>query len=97
MHLLSAQISNKDVTGARSWTNIFTNDFWGQNIRLPDSHKSYRPITVLSFRLDHEIYGLNAFGFHLTNVIIYAATCIAFYKLSKHWLSNTGTSNELAD
>jgi tetratricopeptide (TPR) repeat protein len=78
------------VTGARSWTNIFTNDFWGQNIRLPDSHKSYRPITVLSFRLDHEIYGLNAFGFHLTNVIIYAATCIAFYKLSKHWLSNTG-------
>lgn len=32
----------------------------------------YRPLTVLSFWLDRQAWGLNPFGFHLTNVILNA-------------------------
>lgn len=32
----------------------------------------YRPITELSLALDYQIWGLKAFGYHLTNILIYA-------------------------
>ena len=42
---------NADVVGPSTdlW-RIFTNDFWGKPIRDATSHKSYRPLCVLSFR-----------------------------------------------
>jgi hypothetical protein len=33
-------------------SSVFTNDFWGTKLSDPKSHKSYRPLTVLSFRAD---------------------------------------------
>lgn len=44
-----AIIKNKDVT-SKSWTDAFKNDFWGANVKSNLSHKSYRPLTILSFR-----------------------------------------------
>lgn len=44
-----AVVRNKDVYGKR-WTETFSNDFWGGNINSNISHKSYRPLTILSFR-----------------------------------------------
>ncbi|KXZ44203.1 hypothetical protein GPECTOR_71g564 [Gonium pectorale] len=46
------QVHNGDVTnnGNTLW-GLLQNDFWGQRISSPQSHKSYRPLTVLSFRL----------------------------------------------
>ena len=32
--------------------DLFSNDFWGAPMSSPASHKSYRPITVLTFRLE---------------------------------------------
>jgi hypothetical protein len=31
---------------------LWVNDFWGQNLTSEGSHKSWRPLTVLSFRLN---------------------------------------------
>jgi hypothetical protein len=45
-----ALVSNKDVTQSTSFYDIFTHDFWGSNIASNLSHKSYRPLTILSFR-----------------------------------------------
>jgi len=48
-----ALINNKDVrTGADavSLSEIFEHDFWGSQLALNTSHKSYRPLTVLTFR-----------------------------------------------
>lgn len=56
------------------------NDFWGQDIALPDSHKSYRPLTVLTYRLDHYVYGLHARGFHLTNTWLYFICCVSLFE-----------------
>jgi len=48
-----ALINNKDVqtgTDAVSLSDIFLHDFWGSRLALNTSHKSYRPLTVLTFR-----------------------------------------------
>ena len=79
------------MLGVTPLRSLFLNDFWGTDISRDDSHKSYRPLTVLSFRMDHSIYGLDPFGYHTTNVIIYVCSCIAVYAVATQWLSGTGT------
>ena len=46
---LSAITANSDVTGG-SWSDFLFNDFWGTNMNDPRSHKSYRPLTILTFK-----------------------------------------------
>ena len=52
---VAAIVNNRDVTGAgdAGWLGIWTNDFWGMAIRDRRSHKSYRPLTILTFRYDN--------------------------------------------
>ena len=58
-----AILENNDVTDEVVSSNfthylhrIFQHDFWGSNITdHATSHKSYRPLTVLTFNLDHYI------------------------------------------
>jgi len=39
----------------------------------------YRPVVSLSYKIDYMIYGLNPFGFHLTNIIINIANSILIF------------------
>jgi len=41
---------NKDVLGINSLAQMFRNDFWGTPMADIGSHKSYRPLTTLTFR-----------------------------------------------
>lgn len=41
---------NRDVTGQTPILQVLKNDFWGTAMSDPSSHKSYRPLTTLSFR-----------------------------------------------
>ena len=41
---------NKDLLPETPLSNLFINDFWGNKLDSKTSHKSYRPLTVLSFR-----------------------------------------------
>ena len=54
----------------KSWDyvdQISSRDFFhGQQIEVVYGY--YRPLTTLSYVLDYEVWGLNPFGFHLTNV-----------------------------
>ncbi|GLC66378.1 hypothetical protein PLESTF_000418100 [Pleodorina starrii] len=51
-------VYNGDVTNdANPLWGLFLNDFWGQRISSPKSHKSWRPLTVLSFRLVRQAWG----------------------------------------
>lgn len=45
-----AIVKNPDVLGQTSFWKLFQNDFWGKPMSDPKSHKSYRPLTVLTFR-----------------------------------------------
>ena len=71
---------NGDVTDAnKPLAALWRNDFWGQDIRGEGSHKSYRPLTVLTFRLNRVLAGsadkLQPWGFHATNVALHAGAC----------------------
>ncbi|XP_076857820.1 protein O-mannosyl-transferase TMTC4 isoform X2 [Brachyhypopomus gauderio] len=64
-----AIINNKDLNPANPLSNIWTNDFWGSNLSSNSSHKSYRPLTVLTFRLNYFLAGgLHPVGFHVLNI-----------------------------
>lgn len=41
----------------------------------------YRPFAYLSFFADRMIWGLNPFGFHLTNVLLHVGVSVCFYLL----------------
>src|SRR5579885_962393 len=41
----------------------------------------YRPILFISFAIDHELWGLSPFGFHLSNTIFYSFSTVLFYLL----------------
>lgn len=40
------------VNGQVPWKDAFTRDFWGTPMNEPQSHKSFRPITTLTFKLN---------------------------------------------
>jgi len=47
---LMAIVKNPDVRSESSIVELWTHDFWGQKMSSNLSHKSYRPLTVLTFR-----------------------------------------------
>ncbi len=45
-----AIINNPDVRPGSGLRNIFSNDFWGKRMADNTSHKSYRPLCILTFK-----------------------------------------------
>ena len=82
----AAIVGNQDVHGQSSVMDLFQNDFWGQDMKLVDSHKSYRPVTVLTYRINHYFGGLHPEGFHIGNVVIYALAVMAMYTFCGQWM-----------
>ena len=52
----------------------FTRDFWSLSESSGRSNY-YRPLVTVSFILDRALFGLNPWGFHLTNLLIHSANC----------------------
>ncbi|XP_022702000.1 transmembrane and TPR repeat-containing protein CG4050-like isoform X2 [Varroa jacobsoni] len=50
------------------------------------SHKSYRPLSVLTFRISYALHGLQSFGYHLANVLLHAAVSASVLRFSAQWL-----------
>uniref|UniRef100_A0AAQ5X754 dolichyl-phosphate-mannose--protein mannosyltransferase n=1 Tax=Amphiprion ocellaris TaxID=80972 RepID=A0AAQ5X754_AMPOC len=68
-----AIVNNKDLRPTAPLNNIWSNDFWGSNLSSNSSHKSYRPLTVLTFRLNYLVAGgLHPVGFHVLNIVLHA-------------------------
>ena len=63
---------NPDVRPETPLAQVFTNDFWGRPMSSNVSHKSYRPLTVLSFRANYALHGLEPLGYHAVNVALHA-------------------------
>jgi len=49
--------------GVRQVLWMFTSNYYG----------NYQPLTWITFALDHRLYGLEPWGYHLTNVLLHAA------------------------
>ncbi|XP_014219395.1 transmembrane and TPR repeat-containing protein 4 [Copidosoma floridanum] len=72
-----AIVKNEDVRGATPLNQLFANDFWGTSLLHKQSHKSYRPLTVLSFRLHYWLKGhLDPADFHAVNVVLHSVVSV---------------------
>ncbi|UYV82645.1 TMTC3 [Cordylochernes scorpioides] len=77
---IAAVRDNRDVRPHTPLANLFRDDFWGTPLAKEQSHKSYRPLCVLTFRLNYTVHGLDPFGYHLVNVILHTAVCLLYYR-----------------
>jgi len=88
---------NPDVHGAPIEA-LWRNDYWGEPMGSPQSHKSYRPLTVLSFRYNCAfvtaflmespaekcIAAQHSWLFHATNVVLHALVSGLVYPLARY-------------
>jgi len=47
------------------------------------------PMTWLTFGLDHALWGMDAFGYHLSNIVLHAANAVLFYLLALRLLARS--------
>ena len=71
---------NRDIADGPDYWN---HDYWGQPMTAPDSHKSWRPLATLSFRLNYLAHGYAPAGYHLANVLIHACACVFVLVLAR--------------
>ena len=75
----AAVVQNSDVIGPTDLGRIFAHDFWGTPLTARRSHQSYRPLSILSLRMDHALSGTadgelpSAWVVHAHNVALHAA------------------------
>lgn len=80
-----AILTNDDLDSKKtSIYELFSHDFWGGGMHRKESHKSYRPLTVMTYRLlNYEFAGLEPFGYHLVNVILHAIVSMLFLQVAE--------------
>ena len=69
----SAVRTNQDLRPETPIESLLWHDFWGRPINSSVSVKSYRPLTVLTYRMNFMWHGLDVEGYHAINVILHAA------------------------
>lgn len=85
-----AILGNPDVMDStQPWYQLLYNDFWGTPLVDSGSHGSYRPLCVLSYKINFIIGGFKPFGYHLFNVLLHCVATGLVVKLARHILPNT--------
>lgn len=74
---LVAVTQNPIVSNPRLLLHAFATDYW----RGTSTDLLYRPLTVLSFGLNHLVHGMHPFGFHLVNVALHVLVSLTLYRL----------------
>ncbi|MCI4380373.1 hypothetical protein PGIGA_G00239090 [Pangasianodon gigas] len=86
---VSAILDNKDLRPSTPIQNLFLNDFWGTPMSEERSHKSYRPLTVLTFRLNYLLSELSPASYHLFNMVLHVAVCVLFLRFCRLLMDRT--------
>ena len=73
-----AIVKNKDIQPSAPIFQLFQDDFWGKSMSSAASHKSYRPLTILTFRINYAFHGLDPWGYHVINVALHAVATALF-------------------
>ncbi|KAF7280203.1 hypothetical protein GWI33_006296 [Rhynchophorus ferrugineus] len=58
------------------------------NVRKEQSHKSYRPLCVLTFRLNYLVSQLEPLGYHLVNMLLHAIVCLIYFRMCSMFLND---------
>ncbi|XP_039456952.1 LOW QUALITY PROTEIN: protein O-mannosyl-transferase TMTC1 [Oreochromis aureus] len=84
-----AIVNNPDVRPGSSLRNIFSDDFWGKRMADNTSHKSYRPLCILTFKLNIVLGGMTPLYFHIVNMCLHCTvTCLLMHVCQCHVFEN---------
>ena len=81
--------ANQAVQDAFSRCTLFQTLAWAFTSRTASN---WHPLTWLSHAADCRIYGLNAWGHHLTNVLLHAATAVLLFLVLRRMTGDFGPS-----
>lgn len=89
-----AVLTNEDLDSSKtSLWELFQHDFWGGLMSRKESHKSYRPLTVLTYRyLNFCFSGLEPYGYHLVNVLLHCLASVLVLRISQCILGDSASS-----
>lgn len=87
-------LTNEDLDRSKtSLWDLFQHDFWGGPMSRKESHKSYRPLTVLTYRyLNFYFSGLEPYSYHLVNVLLHCIASVLVLALCRCILGDSGGS-----
>ncbi|XP_032467481.1 protein O-mannosyl-transferase TMTC4 isoform X3 [Phocoena sinus] len=72
-----AVVNNKDLRAETPLGDLWHHDFWGNQLSSNTSHKSYRPLTVLVFRMNCYLSGgFHPLSFHVVNILLHSGISI---------------------
>ena len=72
-------VNNDTIKSFRHLPEFFTHGVWhSTKIQLVDT---YRPLFLVALMLNYKLWGLNPFGFHLTNILFHVANSIMVFFL----------------
>lgn len=77
-------VNNTRVHSLDAVGEIFATPYWGQSER----GGLYRPVTLVTFALNHAVHGLEPFGYHLVNVLLQAAVSVMAFLLARRLWSS---------
>ncbi|XP_065216736.1 protein O-mannosyl-transferase TMTC2-like [Planococcus citri] len=91
-----AILSNPDVLPSTPLSRLWKNDFWGTAINSSNSHGSYRPLSVLTFRFNYWLSEFRPWSYHFFNVVLHSISTYLVFTLGKSVLpSSTQTTATL--
>ena len=61
----AAIVENKYLRPSSPWTNLLWHDFWGDPLTHHKSHKSFRPLSSATFKVNYHLHQLSVAGYHL--------------------------------
>lgn len=93
---ITAIVENRDLRPHVPLRNLWANDFWGTPMIKEQSHKSYRPLTVLSFRLNYLWSELEPLSYHLVNLVLHGSVTILYYHTCRQVVSASSISSLVA-
>jgi hypothetical protein len=75
--------------------DLFWLNFTGNYMQI-GSMSVYRPFLLISLVVDYLLWGANAFGYYLTNLLYYTGDVLLFYLLVKQLTNSWGKANQNA-
>jgi|GEM_PF-1314220 len=84
-------VDNRALHDISAWPSVFTRSFWELGDNMGDPNRDfYRPVISLSYMLEYAWRGLDAHGYHATNVVVHGLAVWALYWLGFVLFSRAG-------
>ncbi|XP_030745752.1 protein O-mannosyl-transferase TMTC2-like [Sitophilus oryzae] len=81
-----AILTNPDLLPKTPWSQLWENDFWGTPLSDSGSHGSYRPLSVLTFRLNYLFGEFNPWGYHFVNILLHCSATFLLIRVARKLL-----------